>query len=275
MQPKPRLNDPALEAQLERDGYAITDTFIDASEIARLKEIFETHDSPIHRQPFSASILSNDVGYRSAVDRELKAVLKPRLDALFNGYRHSLSNFAVKEPVTTKPGDLTGQVMIHQDIAFVDESRYQSLGVWCPLVDADTTNGCLYVLPGSHRFNTGPRGPGTPYQYRALDADIERRLRAEPMKAGSAMIFCQKLFHASPPNRGKVKRVAVGALLVPKEAQLYCYYPAPKNPGKLEVFAVDDEFYTQYTYRSRPEGVPRAGVIDYWYAPLDRKRLAG
>jgi hypothetical protein len=32
---------------------------------------------------------------------------------------------------------------------------------------------------------------------------------------------------------------------------------------------------TRYIYRSRPEGVPRVGVIDYWYDRISREQLAG
>jgi hypothetical protein len=78
------------------------------------------------------------------------------------------------------------------------------------------------------------------------------------------MVFSAKLFHASPPNRGKAVRVAAGALIVPRPAQLYCYYADPAAPDQVEVFAVDDAFYTRYDYGTRPTGVPRVGV---WRAP--------
>lgn len=275
MQPRPRLNDPAMEADLERDGYAVTEAFVDASEIAALAEVFATHDVPIHRAAFSASILSDDVAYRTAVDRELKAILKPKVNALFNGYRHCLANFVAKTPVAPGAAANAGEVMIHQDIAFVDESRYQSLGIWIPLMDVDTSNGCVWALPGSHRFNPGPRGPGTPYPYREMDPLLYPRLRPIPMKAGSLMVFCQKLFHASRPNHTATTRVAVGGLLVPQAAQLYCYYAESHAARRIEVFAVDDLFYTRYQYRSRPEGVQRVGTIDYWYQAMDRKQLPG
>ena len=41
----------------------------------------------------------------------------------------------------------------------------------------------------------------------------------------------------------------------------------------MEVFAVDDHFYTRYGYRTRPEAVPQVGVIDYWYDRIDPARL--
>jgi ectoine hydroxylase-related dioxygenase (phytanoyl-CoA dioxygenase family) len=268
----PRLNDPRLEENLERDGYAVVDDFLGATEIARLLESFKTHDSPLHRQGFGATMVSNDLAYRAAVDRDIKDAFGSRADGVFNGYRHCFSNFLVKAPQPANAGPQAGEVALHQDITLVDESRYQALNLWCPLVDTDVTNGCLLVAPGTERLNAGPRGPGTPFPYRELAKSF--KLRAVPMKAGSAMIFGQKLIHASPPNRSTATRVVVAGLFAPREAQLLCCYPDAELK-RMEVFAVDDLFYTRYIYRTRPEGVPRIGVIDYWHAPLTARQLAG
>lgn len=273
MQPTPRLQDPKLEAALERDGYAVLDGFLDAHEIEHFAGVFRAHDSETHRAPFAASVMSSDVAYRAAVDRELKEVLRPKVPAVFNGYRHCFSNFVVKEPQGRDAAPGAGEVVLHQDITFVDESRFQSLGIWCPLVDTDRVNGGLFTVPGSHRLNRGPRAIGTPHPYGDLDPLFAPLLREVPMKAGSLMIFCQKLLHASLPNRGAATRVVVGGLFVPQEAQLQCYVPA--SPRRVEVFDVDDLFYTRYLYGTRPEGVPRVAVIDYWYDPIRPEQLRG
>lgn len=273
MQPDPRLIDPRLETDLDRDGYAIVPDLLDADEIERLAAVYRASDSPIHRSPFGVSVLSDDLAYRDAVDREIAAVLRPKVDSVFNAYRYCFANFLGKAPAAGAE-IARGLVPLHQDIAFVDERQFQSLGLWIPLVDVDERNGCLSVIPGSQRFNSGPRGPGLPFQYRDLQPVLQRYRRIVPMKAGSAMIFCQKLFHASGPNLGDAPRPAVGALLAPAEAQLYCYYPQGTPATRMEVFAVDDCFYTRCSYRTRPESVPQVGVIDHWYDRIDPARLA-
>lgn len=274
MQPLPRLQDPGLEADFDRDGYAVVPALLDEYDTAHLLEVFRANDDPIHRLPFAATLHSGDLGYRAVIDREVRAVVWPKLEPLLNGYRYCFATFVSKEPGTPAPGD-AGEVSLHQDIAFVDESRYESLGLWCPLTDVDEVNGCLLVAPGSQRLNQGPRGPGTPFPYRELLPLFRRKLRPLPMAAGGAVLFSQKLFHASRPNRGAAPRVVAGGLLAPRGAQLYCYYPDPSSDGRMEVFEIDDLFYTRYTYRSRPEGVPRVGAIEYWHAPLSAQDLAG
>jgi ectoine hydroxylase-related dioxygenase (phytanoyl-CoA dioxygenase family) len=266
-----RLRDARLEAGLERDGYAVIDAFLDARGVAALAAACSRLEAPIHQQPFGASIMSDDLAFRAAVDRAIRDVLEPRIEAIANGYRYCFANFLVKTPRPASAGPGVGEVPIHQDISMIDESRFEALALWCPVVDTDATNGCLAVIPGSHRFNDGPRGPRTSFPYRNLDPYF--RPRDVPMKAGSAIVYSPKLFHGSRPNRGHVARVAAGALLAPRGAPLRCYFP-DQALQRMEVFEVDDLFYTRYAYRSRPESVPCIGVVDYWYAPLTREQLA-
>ena len=232
---------------------------------------FVPRNSPIHRMPFGVSLFSRDVAFRATLDREIKTVVASKLESVLNSYRCCFANFVSKVP---QPDGPAGEVALHQDITFVDESRYQSLGLWCPLTDVDTTNGCLHVIPGSHRLNPGPRGSTVGFPYADLLPALTRKLQPVPMAAGSGLIFCQKLFHASQPNRGTAARVVVGALCAPREAQLYCYYADPASPGRMEVYEVDDLFYTRYILQTRPKGVRRSGEIDYWYKPLTPERLA-
>lgn len=249
------LRDNELGAALRHDGYAVVSGFLTPAEVAELTDVFRRCESPLHAQAFGASIQSSDLSYRAAVDRGIAAVLAPRIDELLEGYRFCFSNFLVKEP---QRGSGMGEVPLHQDPSFVVESRYESIGLWCPLVDTDEENGCMHVVPGSH-VPTEPRAFGIAHAYRGAEPP---RMRAVPMRAGDGMVFSQKLFHASPPNRSTAKRIAVGALAVPREAQLYCYYVDGASAAKMEVFAVDDAFYTSCPYGTRPAGVPRVGLVE-------------
>jgi hypothetical protein len=99
---------------------------------------------------------------------------------------------------------------------------------------------------------------------------------AQPIsiRAGGALVFSQKLFHGSPANRSRTTRVTAAALLVSKEAPLRCYHANPALPRKLEVFEVDDSFYTRYPYATRPAGVPRIALVDRSYNLIGPEQLA-
>lgn len=268
-QPRPRLHDPSAEEALERDGFAVA-PFLQPSEVARLQAFFDAQSTDVHAQAFGSSLQSRDVAYRRAVDAELKSVLAPHVERVFNGYRLCFANFTLKQPRSA-----LGEMPFHQDPAFVDEERFQSLGIWVPLVDVDASNGCLCAVPGSHRLNRGPRGPFTSFPYGDLVPLIrERHLRPVPMKAGEVFIFCQKLFHTSPPNRGDTLRVVATALVAPHGVPLRFYHQSADR-RRLEIFAVDDLFYTRHILGEEPAGVASLGTIDYYHEPLTAERLGG
>jgi Phytanoyl-CoA dioxygenase (PhyH) len=262
---------PDLNDRLARDGYAVVENFITPAEIEQLLDVFRSLDCPTHHGGWSASMFSSDLAYRAAVDRAIKEVLTPRAAAILPGYRLCFCNFLIKEP---QQGD-GGVVQIHQDPTFVDEERYDTVGLWVPLVDTDVMNGAISVLPGSHRWNNGPRGfGGCPSPYLDLLPSFVEHAQPLPMKAGAALVFSQKLFHGSPANRGRTTRITAAVLLAPNEAPLRCYHANPALPGKLEVFAVDDLFYTRYPYATRPVGVPRIAVVDHRHDRIGRDQLA-
>lgn len=263
---------PDLQDRLVRDGYTLVENFLAPSEIDYLMKVFRSLDCPSHHGGWTASIYSRDLAYRAEVERVIRSVFTSRAATLLPGYRFTVCNYLIKEP---QQNQAAGVVQIHQDPTFVDEERYDSMGIWVPLVDTDATNGAITVLPGSHRWNRGPRsfgGAASPY-LNILPALVEHA-QPLPMKAGTAMVFSQKVFHGSPTNMSKATRVSVAALLVQNEAQLRCYYANPKLPGKLEVFAVDDDFYPRYIYATRPEGVPRMAVVDHWHEPVRLEQIA-
>jgi ectoine hydroxylase-related dioxygenase (phytanoyl-CoA dioxygenase family) len=249
----------------------VVENFLDASDVGYLLDTFHSLDSATHRGSWSASMFSHDVTYRRAVDSAVKKVVTPHAERLIPDYRLCFCNFLVKDPVEGEGG----VVQIHQDPTFVDETVFSTLGIWIPLVDTDARNGGITVLPGSHRWNHGPRGfGGRASPYLPILPDLVASSLELPMRAGDAMIFCQQVFHGSPPNRSSRTRVSVAVLLAQREAQLRCYHANPALPTKLEVFEVDDEFYLSYPYGTRPVGVPRIEVVDHWHEPIGPEKLA-
>jgi len=84
------------------------------------------------------------------------------------------------------------------------------VSVWIALDDATIENGCLRLLPGSHRrlLEHGgiQDGPGFVNRIAPDQLDESRAIDAE-MQAGSALIFSDLAVHSSRPNRsGKSRR---------------------------------------------------------------------
>ncbi len=102
----------------------------------------------------------------------------------------------------------------HQDAAYLPADRRDQLSVWIALDDATPDNGCLQMLPGSHRRGLLPhigREPQLP--------DLgELRPVLVPLAAGDAVVFTALTAHASGINHTDRPRRAVLFRFAPRDA---------------------------------------------------------
>jgi ectoine hydroxylase-related dioxygenase (phytanoyl-CoA dioxygenase family) len=191
--------------------------------------------------------------------------------ALLKGYRLCSGGF-----ITKQPGKEQGVVELHQDPTMVDDTRFIALGIWCPLVDVDLRNGCLRVVPGSHRINRRPREAMViDFPYTDLLSCIEDKYLADiPMKAGQAFVYTQTLFHSSLPNYSDRERLVAGALAIPDGSRLQVYLrDKERHPELLAGYEVSADFYRTYCLGSVPEDSLRIGFVDDNCEPMSEERL--
>ncbi|MBI4552332.1 MAG: phytanoyl-CoA dioxygenase family protein [Candidatus Latescibacteria bacterium] len=179
--------------QLYAEGQ-ITDLHEDASFTRRLMEVYhglKRRSIGWNKEVFSQEIY--DLGMHPAILDIAESLVGPEIQ--FNGdywVRTKLPN----ETVTTFPW--------HQDSGYYGDPTepYHLLSLWLPLVDVDEHNGCLQVIPGSHRWGLQPVGRDEDGHHRPTE-DIETRGRVEtlPMKAGDMFAFHNLTFHRSLMNQ--------------------------------------------------------------------------
>ncbi len=95
----------------------------------------------------------------------------------------------------------------HQDDAYYTQNSHCDcrMSVWIPLQDCDESNGCVWVVPGSHRHGLKPAnmiGDDTGHCELAFahgTAEVEGAIPV-PMKAGSVLLFHALLQHRSLGN---------------------------------------------------------------------------
>jgi len=109
-----------------------------------------------------------------------------------------------------KPPQFQGQAW-HQDEIYIPTRDRSLIGGWIALDDATIENGCLWIIPGSHR-------PGYLYPQRAHNNPDEFDFAPESygfdetveipveVKAGTVVFFNGYLLHRSRRNRGGVYR---------------------------------------------------------------------
>jgi hypothetical protein len=236
---RPAFRDSAHEAQYRHEGYLVV-PLLSRAEVAALAALYDETASGV-ANGFYTTLWSPDVQYRERVHREIGRVLEGPVARLIDNYRLVLANFVVKHPTRED-----SRVPLHQDWSVIDEQAHLPVSFWCPLVDVDSRNGCLAIVPRSHRLSSGPR-PNQPHgvgysPFRDLHQKIEADLLREiPIKAGEAIVYSPALLHASQGNRSESTRVAVASIFIPAEARLQHYFQ--NAPEQIDVFDVPEEFY--------------------------------
>lgn len=114
-----------------------------------------------------------------------------------------------------KPPNFQGQAW-HQDEIYIPTRDRSLIGAWIALDDATIENGCLWVVPGSHR--DGYLYPQRPHENEeefdfapeSFGFDEKAEVPVE-VKAGSVVFFNGYLLHRSRRNRsaGSYRRVLV------------------------------------------------------------------
>ncbi len=232
----------------ERDGWTVVDLRDEAASAAALRVIDEVGLEPDH--PFFASPAMSWGAVAGAVDRDLKAIVKPASDQLLPGHRAFMAGITSKGARSTMP------IPFHQDWTYTDERVHRVVFLWTALVDTEPANGGLWAVSGSHRWSTNIRPSRDGEATHHLQDEFAARAEPVRMRAGQAVVFDPAVVHGSGPNTTDQLRPAFTMAFVPDGVPLLHFHEHPD--GRLEGLEVDDAFFTQNPYRSRPVGYPPA-----------------
>ena len=110
-------------------------------------------------------------------------------------------------------------------------------------------NGCIGVIKGSHKFFDSVRPSPSPQ----VEAPLKNHmytifpyLQLLEMKAGEALFFDNRTFHASPPNTTDIPRVAVGLGFTQKAAEIRHYNLKPGTTDTLLKYKIDADFFLKF-----------------------------
>ncbi|MBV9330914.1 MAG: phytanoyl-CoA dioxygenase family protein [Alphaproteobacteria bacterium] len=142
---------------------------------------------------------TKEVAMRAELVDRVEELLGPDLDCF-------QSQFIFKNP------GVIGQPW-HQDSFYFAFTRQPQVGVWLALGDATLENGCLWVLPGSHRepihAHIPDRRPQANRGYlEIVDHEFDARVPVT-MKAGDVLFFHSFLMHMSTDNVASDRRLAM------------------------------------------------------------------
>lgn len=232
------------------------------------KSRFNTQEKNVK---YHFTFLDENKDYKHKVFDHISKIIQPKIDTLLNNYEPLIINFVQKEPGL-------GEVPIHQNWNFVDETKYVSISIWCPLVDVAEINGTIEVVDKTHKiFRNIIRSPSIPWFFTGYEKHIiNKYCKPIEVKAGEVLIFDDSIIHYSKPNNGTYNRLVIQIIAKPKEVQAKHYYLKKgflKN--EMQEMDVDKNFFLNFKYHitEKPEGEIRSKKIDYKLPKINKKRF--
>ncbi|VVC25452.1 Phytanoyl-CoA dioxygenase [Cinara cedri] len=121
-----------------------------------------------------------------------------------------------------------GEVFAHQDSTYQLTTPDTLVGFWFALDDASMENGCLWMIPGSHKYDLHKRlvcdiDGQIDFQGTFPDYDNELYVPAE-VKKSSLVLLHGKVIHKSHHNTSQCPRHAYAFHVFDKGVSQYCKY---------------------------------------------------
>ena len=128
------------------------------------------------------------------------------------------SNFFCKYPAEERGERF---VAWHQDVTYWGLEPARAITAWIAIDDADVENGCMSVIPGSHRLGVLEHGKSDregnllSINQAVPDALVdEERAVSMPLRAGQMSLHDGMLLHGSHPNRSSRRRCGLAARFI-------------------------------------------------------------
>jgi ectoine hydroxylase-related dioxygenase (phytanoyl-CoA dioxygenase family) len=222
---------PLTAAQLEHYselGYAIGPPALEGADLQRMRDEMDNLIAGLPAGQRSENMPS--IHYHSAYFRDLllseplvtvaRQLLGPDV-AVFTSYA-----------ISKRPRDGLA-VYWHQDAAYFPIEPMETFTLWLAVDDADAENGCMRVLPGSHK----PRrileheidhARQTTLPLRLDDVALEDAVDV-PVKAGAYSVHDCYIVHGSNPNRSERRRCGITIKYIPSYVRIDRNYVSPSG----------------------------------------------
>ena len=265
------VKDPVTANNLHVLGYTIAGR-IDAKAFEKLQHLYKSlHNFQNPQGGMFYSVYSHDLVYRKQVHEGIAQILHPIYESLFTNYKSVLNSFIVK---VSGP---ESEFSLHQDSTSLDETKYSCLSVWIPLQDTNLSNGCLCVVPHSHKMFSPYRDISFPQPFDAINNTVRKYLQPIELKAGDILLFDNRLVHNSVINSSGNDRVVVMSGIFPSEAKIIrCYKDTSKANDTIEIIEQQEDFLLTFENffhdcTCRPETGNSIGFVEWDTSPMSKQ----
>jgi len=225
--------------QFDELGYCVVGDLFTASEIQDIEDFFEEF------RISGNAVYDGDIKNFEEVDKtkqQVRAMMPHRYSSRVLQWFLNARVAAVLEELLRKPA-LGAQTMyyfkppgakgqgMHQDNFYLLSKPATCIAAWTAIDTSDLDNGCLYVVPGSHRGNIlCPEAGGEKWMSYG-DTHINKFPRDQKpvpviVKRGETMFFGGNLIHGSGPNRttDRWRRTFIGHYIDDESDQVAKFY---------------------------------------------------
>ena len=232
-------------AEFERTGYTLVRGLFSPAEAERLRDHYmdvrqhgpRAHDfaghtstdrDPLKRYPRMAQMHRWDA-------ESLQWLVDPRIDEVMTTLL-GRSPYAVQTMIYFKPPGSRGQAL-HQDNFYLKADPGTCVAAWMALDRVDEANGCLEVVPGSHRWPIlCTEKADTTVSFTDVTVPLPTTEAAVPvvMEPGDVLFFHGALVHGSNPNTttDRFRRALIGHYIEGEAERVAQYYhPALRMDG--------------------------------------------
>ncbi len=225
------------------EGYLVIPGLVDATDLAPAREAMEYKVEMIARELVRDGLIADPLPnepfetrlarlFEHLTDQDFLRYGRSWRDRL-PGYYHLMANPKILDLVESLLGPeifanpvynvrpkvpkvAAGIVPWHQDKSYWTGAKASPvITVWIPLVDATPENGCLHVLPRTHRRRVLGHHNETYSSTGYTEVDekhVKPRLKEEialPIAAGGAIVFNDRFIHSSTANNSNQVRWSV------------------------------------------------------------------
>jgi phytanoyl-CoA hydroxylase len=242
----------AYKEEFDSSGYTLVRGLFGTDEVERLRDHYmdlrhrgsyegdvvgvqSNSRDPLRRYPRMAQMHRwDDVSLRWMIDDRLDQVMTALLGR---------SPYAVQTMLYFKPPGSRGQAL-HQDNFYLKAEPGTCVAAWMALDRVDKANGCLEVVPGSHRWPIlCTEKADTKVSFTDVTVPLPEPDAAVPieMEPGDVLFFHGALVHGSAPNvtTDRFRRALIGHYIEGEAEKVAEYYhPALRmdgSPLELEV----------------------------------------
>ena len=121
-----------------------------------------------------------------------------------------------------KPPHIGSEKPWHQDCAYFNlPLDTPVVAAWIALDEATPENGCMHIVPGSHREGPVVHFNRRDWQICDTHVPVNREVMV-PLKAGDCLLWHGLLHHGTPANRSNLRRRALQ------------FHYSPESTGKIE-----------------------------------------